>query len=106
MLKKGVRKMTKKKRLIATLLTVMVIFVVLFSSLFIVENANHDCIGDDCPICYEISVCENTLKAVAYAFVYVGIAALFAVFTFLSPFPKKNSNNSTSLVSLKVKLSN
>lgn len=98
--------MTKKKRLIATLLTVMVIFVVLFSSLFIVENANHDCIGDDCSICYVISVCKNVLKTIGLALAVAILTAFVGTFMLFLPSLTERVAGSISLVTLKVKLSN
>ncbi len=98
--------MTKKNRLIALLLAVTVIFAVLFSALFIAQNADHNCIGDDCQICYAISVCENVLKTIGSALAVVILAALVGVFRFFLPSVSKRTAYRTSLVTLKVKLSN
>lgn len=98
--------MTKKNRLLAIMLAVTVVFVVLFSTFFIAQNANHDCIGDDCPICYEISVCEVVLKTIGLASAVAILTAFVGTFMlFLPSFTKRPASN-TSLVTLKVKLSN
>lgn len=98
--------MTKKKRLFAALLAVAVIFVVLFSAFFIAENANHYCVGDDCSICSQVTVCENVLRTIGSAAVTALVAVFFGGFvSFLTAFFKKTAY-STSLVTLKVKLSN
>lgn len=48
----------KQRRSVLSLAVIFaVIFVVLISSFFVAAETNHDCTGEDCPICYEISVC-------------------------------------------------
>lgn len=42
----------------------MMLFIVLFSSFFIAAEADHDCCGEDCPICACIYQCENTLHGI------------------------------------------
>lgn len=49
--------MTNKKRAAALFVAVAFVFVMLFSMVYIAEESNHDCIGSDCQICYQISVC-------------------------------------------------
>lgn len=97
--------MTKKNRFLAVLLTAAVVFVMLFSVLFIAMEADHDCTGEDCPICYQISVCENTLKSVGQVVLLVVLAAFSDIFISLPSFSKRPADN-TTLVTLKVKLSN
>ena len=104
-LMKGVQGMTKN-RLIAILLAIIFIFVIPFSAFFIVENENHDCEGEDCSICYQISICENVLKTVGLISALVAFVVLFGKCVFLlSSFTIRLVCDS-SLVKLKVKLSN
>ena len=49
--------MTKKKRIISLVVAAAVLFVMLYSALYIAAEANHDCVGENCPICYQINVC-------------------------------------------------
>ncbi|MBR4204500.1 MAG: hypothetical protein IKQ92_03390 [Clostridia bacterium] len=37
--------------------------VVLFSAFFLAVEANHDCTGEDCPICACVLLCEKTLRS-------------------------------------------
>ena len=98
--------MSKKNRIVAILLAVTVLFVMLFSVCYIAAEANHDCTGEDCPICCQISLCENTLKSLGNAIAIVIVAAFIGAFMlFLPTFSKKQVVHIT-LVSLKVKLSN
>lgn len=53
---------TKSQRLAAWIACAAFLLVTLCSLLFLVKAANHDCTGEDCPICAQISEAENTLK--------------------------------------------
>ncbi len=72
-----------KKRILAAVLTALVLAVMLSSSLFIIEHADHDCTGEDCPICQQIYLCTQTLKtlsiAVIAATVFFALAALLHI---------------------------
>ena len=97
--------MEKKKRSAALLLAVTVLFVMLYSALFIAAEADHDCVGENCPICYQINVCQNTLKNLSLA---VSAAAFAAAFTYTlcrGISVCTDCVQSYTLVSLKVKLS-
>ena len=98
--------MSKIRRVLTVLLAAAVLFVMLFSAFYIAIEADHDCVGEDCPICFQISVCEHTLKSVGQTILVVILAGFIGIFLIsLSAFTKKLAYN-TSLVSLKVKLSN
>lgn len=96
--------MEKKKRIAALLLAVTVLLVMLYSALFIAAEADHDCVGENCPICYQINVCQNTLRNLSLA---VSAAAFAAAFTYTlcrSIFFCTAVIPRYTLVSLKVKL--
>ncbi len=97
--------MEKRNRKFALLLALAVCFITLFSSFYIAAEADHDCIGESCPLCYQISVCENTLKSLGYGAAVISAAALTCSFAILSGQPKTHLREST-LITLKVKLSN
>ena len=97
--------MEKKKKVIAVFLTVALLFVMLYSALFIAAEADHDCVGENCPICYQINVCQNALKNLS-------LAVCAAVFAAALPYTLcrgisvcADYAQSYTLVSLKVKLS-
>ena len=98
--------MTKRNRLIASVLALTVVFVMLFSVCFIIAEADHDCVGEDCPICYQINICENTLRSIGFVSVVVIFAGFLDLFAIATPTLSKKQAYNTSLVSLKVKLSN
>ena len=96
--------MEKKKRVTAMLLAVAVLVVMLCSALFIAAEADHDCVGENCPVCYQINVCQNILKCLSLA---VCVAVFFAAFTYIlcrSVSVCAGVAASYTLVSLKVKL--
>ncbi|MGN0571418.1 MAG: hypothetical protein ACI4K9_04480 [Candidatus Fimenecus sp.] len=97
--------MEKKKRIAAILLAVTVLFVMLYSALFIAVEANHDCVGENCPICYQINVCQNVLKNLSLAVCATAFAAAFTHILCGSISICTDSVQSYTLVSLKVKLS-
>jgi hypothetical protein len=42
-------------------MAVMILFVMMFSAIFIVFHTDHDCTGEDCPVCACLQQCENIL---------------------------------------------
>ena len=88
------------------LLAVTILFVVLCSAAFIAEEANHDCVGENCPICAQISVCQNMLKTFALAVCAVAFAAAFTYILRKHILACTDKAPSYTLVSLKVKLTN
>ena len=54
--------MTKKPCFMTRLLAAVLAVVMLFSAVYLAVEADHDCSGEDCAICRQISICENLLK--------------------------------------------
>ncbi len=73
--------MTENRRFIAAVLTAVALLVLLSSSIFILSHADHDCTGEDCPICEQLCACAQNLKSLtaAAAAVMVMIAFRFAL---------------------------
>jgi hypothetical protein len=98
--------MTNRNRILAILLAVAITFVMLFSVLFIAIESGHDCTGEECKICEQLSICVNTLKKIS---VTVITAAFIAVLLYSQRVCSVYSlavNVPCTLVALKVKLSN
>jgi len=53
--------MNKPKRF-ASLLALLVAFIMLSSVLFIALEADHDCCGEGCAVCAQIQACEDLLR--------------------------------------------
>lgn len=95
-----------KKRAAAALISALYIFIILFSVLFIAVEADHTCcVSDSCPVCCQINVCSGIVKNVgtALAAAVILIAATFAAVTVIGAL---RCANTSTLVMLKVKLSN
>lgn len=98
--------MTLRNRVAAFVLTLLFVFVMLFSQFFIIAEAEHDCIGEHCPVCEQIAVCENALKTLSN-----GVAAIIALLTCVVSFDTVMLfadcyDKSQTPVSLKVRLLN
>lgn len=98
--------MAKKNRIFTGLLAAMVVFVMLFASFYIISETGHHCVGDDCPICCQISVLEGALKSVSFASCAVAAAAVTVWVKDLFSGMFAGDVPVCTPVSLKVKLSN
>ena len=96
--------MTKRKRIISLVVAAAVLFVMLYSALYIAAEANHDCVGENCPICYQINVCQNALKNLSLAVCAEAFAAVFTYTLCRRISACADFTPSYTLVSLKVKL--
>ena len=96
----------KVLRITAGIMGLMMLFIVLFSAFYIAAETDHDCCGEDCPICACIHQCENTLRgfgdgtAVQSAVVAPVILILFAAAFIIA------AVSQDTLVSRKVRLNN
>ena len=98
--------MKLKKRILIALLTTAFIFGTLFSVLYIAIESHHDCIGEDCPICQCIIVCENILKKLSTDLFVMSVSVAFVFASKISIIKNLKLIPIQTLVSLKVKLSN
>ena len=64
----------KRINITAGIMAVMMLIVVLFSSFYIAAHADHECTGEDCPICACIQQCENNIRGIGS-----GVATISAV---------------------------
>ena len=55
----------KTRKNVAGVLSFLLLFVLLFSHLFIVAEADHQCSGEDCRICQTIWIVEGILKGIS-----------------------------------------
>ena len=98
---------TKRNRVISWILIIMFSFVSLGSSCFIITHADHDCTGEDCSVCMELTECHKTLNTLGTAFMgSVHLAVMmFVSFVIVRSLAKTRSDH-TTLISLKVELLN
>ena len=69
--------MTNRSRIAAAVLAAITILVVLSSSIFIIEHADHNCTGEDCPICEQLCACAQNLKNLTTVAVTVMVIIAF-----------------------------
>ncbi|MCR4739541.1 MAG: hypothetical protein K5886_04680 [Lachnospiraceae bacterium] len=97
---------TGRIKVTAGIMTFIMLVLVLFSSLFIALHADHDCTGEDCPICACIQQCENNIRGAgsditAASAVIMYVLAAFSLMSFAV-----SSFQPDTPVSVKVRLNN
>ena len=98
--------MTKKICFMTRLLAAVLAVVMLSSAIYLAVEANHDCSGDDCAICRQISICENLLKSLGLAGAAAAVTAAFTYTVCRAILPCTEMTGTLTRVALKVKLSN
>lgn len=95
------RKLNKIRTVLAVLLMAFSIFSVAYISL----EKNHDCSGDDCPICYVINVAEQNLKLLSFAAFFSVIIRHFSTYKkSILKFTRYTYLKSYTLISQKIRL--
>ena len=96
-----------KRRLIALSFLFCFIIVSLLATITIIIQANHDCIGKDCPVCLQIHNAQKLLAPIYKAVLITSIAAvvLFTAFIHWTKLDFFRVYLST-LVSVKIRLNN
>ena len=91
---------------ISLFVCVVLIVGMLFSSFFVAAKHNHQCHGENCPICQMVAICESFLDNVgAGAFIYA--AVLFTIlFVYTAGILSNYAFKAPTLVSQKVRLNN
>lgn len=98
--------MAKQKRIAAALIAAAMLLVLLGAALFLIEEAGHDCIGEGCPVCFQMGVCRSALKGLYWALCGLSLAAAVRCALCRDFSGCGESRPSFTLVTLKVKLSN
>ena len=99
--------MKNRKRIMAFMLCVGLVFVLAASSGFIIHEENHDCIGEGCEICARIAATVHFMRSLAL--IGVILAALFAALLSVRNYRRSSDrfNGLTlTLVGWKVRLNN
>lgn len=95
------------KRIFAFVTAFLVTAVLLLSGFFIVTHIEHECTGEDCPVCAELQECAATIRLITEA-AGTGAIVIFAyiITQFLSSYQTGLYLCPVSLVSLKIRLDN
>lgn len=97
-------KISKRMRAAAFLLACAVMLVFFLSIAYVAIEADHDCAGEDCGVCYQIALCEiaiNQLSLGVKAAAYTA-SATFVVFNAVRKYT--SVMRCDTLITLKVKL--
>lgn len=95
------------KRFSALLLCILLSAATIFSLFYVASETNHDCPGEQCPICRVIAICRVFLNVLALgAAIHALRAILIHSHSVLTVHIQKTYYSSNSPVSLKIKLSN
>lgn len=97
--------MSKAKRIIIFIITLMLIATMVFSAAFIVHESDHHCTGNGCYICKLINDCIATLNILGYIICAFFISAIAVHYSTLFPFYIEGFLSQNTLINLKVKLS-
>lgn len=82
------------------------VIVMLISSIYLIEHANHQCSGNECPICSVMNQCSNNLKLVGAAIIIAAASLLHFTFLLKKSSPDTMIACSNSLVFQKVRMNN
>lgn len=97
---------SKKKRIVIMLIAALFIISVVFSTAFVIKEANHKCNHTDCQICQTMQLCiKNLTDLSSKSDDIVGVTVLFYFALFIIPFVTYIFSKET-LIDLKTKLSN
>ncbi len=99
-------KSSKIKRTAAGIIILMMLVFVLFSAFYIAIEADHDCTGEDCPICACIQQCENVLRSLGDGVALQLSALVSIVFILLNAVSFAKVFPQETPVSRKVRLNN
>lgn len=90
----------------AIILVVVLLSGILFSYDFIIENAHHDCSGENCPICIEIDQAAQIISNIRFVPVLPFVVAVLCVFTRKGVSVKTLNDRINTLITLKVEALN
>ena len=98
--------MTKKLKILSLIIAGMLLLVILCSPIGSASETEHECTGDGCAVCSQISIYKDTIKSLSLVAYTVAFTAILCCFLCKSFFLFTNFIPGLTLVSLKVKLSN
>ncbi len=96
----------KKEKLVAAILATVILLVMLFSAFFIAKHLDHDCRGDQCPICSILHQCMRNLEKLREGLTGVMITFLLILGFLYFKMEKDECLCRISLISQKIRLNN
>lgn len=97
---------SKKKRIVTMLIVILFVTATVFSTAFVIKEANHKCNHTDCQICQTMQLCIKNLTDLGSKLDdNAGVTVSFYFALFIIPFVTYIFSKE-SLIDLKTKLSN
>ena len=97
--------MNRKKKLLTSILCGIFVAVLVVSGVLIATHLQHDCPGENCPVCAAISTWEQLLRGMALAAALGSVLLLAQRSSGISTAARFDDATAHTLVTLKVKLS-
>ena len=97
--------MNRRKKLLTGILCGIFAAALLVSGALIAAHAQHDCPGENCPVCTAISTWERLLRGMALAAALESVSLLIRCASGISASARLHGAPAHTLVTLKVKLS-
>ena len=97
--------MKKCIKVIGIIIAIVLVLAALLSQLHFVAEADHDCSGEDCPICKLILFAEQILKSFCIASISVVLIGLCAHYRRKKETIRRFIENIITLITLRVKIS-
>ena len=90
------------KRLLATAGAVLLLSIHIFSAAYIDHEADHECCGDDCPVCVQLQQCIGNFQLAGSGVDAVAAPCVAAMVAAEPVVPVEAAPQNRSLVALKV----
>ena len=97
---------TLRSRAAVTAASFMFVLVLICSSVFLAEHTAHECTGEGCAVCMELSRCMNNIRTPGTSLPHIIIAAAITAVTVLYVNSTREAAGCATLISLKVELLN
>ena len=97
--------MNRKKQLLTSILCGIFVAALIVSGALIATHLQHDCPGENCPVCAAISTWEQLLRGMALAAALGSVLLLAQRSSGISMAARFDGAETHTLVTLKVKLS-
>lgn len=98
--------MQKRNKIIAVVLTVLLLFSLICSIDCVMEHTNHICTGKDCVVCLQLEAAAHIISCFRIAYMIAAYSVFLCVFTQICTMHFNSLYAKHTLVSLKVELLN
>ena len=99
-------KQNNARRVVAVFIAAVLILTMLFSKYYVVREQHHECHGVECPICHNISVCEQFLNQISTGLIHLAISVVAVMIVTVVLLSEVENLSRPTLVSFKVRLDN